>query len=185
MEISSLDLTLRRIQQIEQTFGDIGVSSVEEQKNFNGVLQNVMNTQNTPAVSEEERTSFVEDIDYIIKEKADKYNLDESLIKAVIKAESGFNPNAVSKAGASGLMQLMPGTARGLGVEDIFDVEQNIEGGAKYLRGMLDRFDGDKSLALAAYNAGKKKKKRYGGIPPYQETQNYVKRVLSYERNYL
>ena len=104
MEISSLDLTLRRIQQIEQTFGDIGVSSVEEQKNFNGVLQNVMNTANTPALSEEERTSFVEDIDYIIKEKADKYNLDESLIKAVIKAESGFNPNAVSKAGASGLM---------------------------------------------------------------------------------
>ncbi len=185
MEISSLDLTLRRIQQIEQTFGDIGVSSVEEQKNFNGVLQNVMNTQNTPAVSEEERTSFVEDIDYIIKEKADKYNLDESLIKAVIKAESGFNPNAVSKAGASGLMQLMPGTARGLGVEDIFDVEQNIEGGAKYLRGMLDRFDGDKSLALAAYNAGPNAVKRYGGIPPYQETQNYVKRVLSYERNYL
>ena len=173
MEISSLDL------------GDIGVSSVEEQKNFNGVLQNVMNTQNTPAVSEEERTSFVEDIDYIIKEKADKYNLDESLIKAVIKAESGFNPNAVSKAGASGLMQLMPGTARGLGVEDIFDVEQNIEGGAKYLRGMLDRFDGDKSLALAAYNAGPNAVKRYGGIPPYQETQNYVKRVLSYERNYL
>ena len=185
MEISSLDLTLRRIQQIEQTFGDIGVSSVEEQKNFNGVLQNVMNTQNTPAVSEEERTSFVEDIDYIIKEKADKYNLDESLIKAVIKAESGFNPNAVSKAGASGLMQLMPGTARGLGVEDIFDVEQNIEGGAKYLRGMLDRFDGDKSLALAAYNAGPNAVKRYGGIPPYQETQNYVKRMLSYERNYL
>ena len=185
MEISSLDLTLRRIQQIEQTFGDICVSSVEEQKNFNGVLQHVMNTQNTPAVSEEERTSFVEDIDYIIKEKADKYNLDESLIKAVIKAESGFNPNAVSKAGASGLMQLMPGTARGLGVEDIFDVEQNIEGGAKYLRGMLDRFDGDKSLALAAYNAGPNAVKRYGGIPPYQETQNYVKRVLSYERNYL
>ncbi|HIZ27736.1 MAG TPA: lytic transglycosylase domain-containing protein [Candidatus Adamsella sp.] len=144
-----------------------------------------MNTANTPALSEEERTSFVEDIDYIIKEKADKYNLDESLIKAVIKAESGFNPNAVSKAGASGLMQLMPGTARGLGVEDIFDVEQNIEGGAKYLRGMLDRFDGDKSLALAAYNAGPNAVKRYGGIPPYQETQNYVKRVLSYERNYL
>ena len=185
MEISSLDLTLRRIQQIEQTFGDIGVSSVEEQKNFNGVLQNVMNTQNTPAVSEEERTSFVEDIDYIIKEKADKYNLDESLIKAVIKAESGFNPNAVSKAGASGLMQLMPGTARGLGVEDIFDVEQNIEGGAKYLRGMLDRFDGDKSLALAAYNAGPNAVKRYGAIPLYQEPQNYLNRVLSYERNYL
>ena len=79
----------------------------------------------------------------------------------------------------------MPGTARGLGVEDIFDVEQNIEGGAKYLRGMLDRFDGDKSLALAAYNAGPNAVKRYGGIPPYQETQNYVKRVLSYERNYL
>ena len=185
MEISSLLITLRRSHQIEQTFGDIGVSSVEEQKNFNGVLQNVMNTANTPALSEEERTSFVEDIDYIIKEKADKYNLDESLIKAVIKAESGFNPNAVSKAGASGLMQLMPGTARGLGVEDIFDVEQNIEGGAKYLRGMLDRFDGDKSLALAAYNAGPNAVKRYGGIPPYQETQNYVKRVLSYERNYL
>lgn len=111
---------------------------------------------------------------------AKKYNLPEKLITAVMKQESNFNSSAVSSAGASGLMQLMPATARYLGVEDRFDPEQNIMGGAKYLRQMLDQFDNNIETALAAYNAGPGNVKKYGGIPPFKETQNYVKNVTNY-----
>lgn len=111
---------------------------------------------------------------------AKKYNLPEKLIAAVMKQESNFNAAAVSSAGASGLMQLMPATAKYLGVEDRFDPKQNIMGGAKYLRQMLDQFDNDIETALAAYNAGPGNVKKYGGIPPFQETKNYVKNVMNY-----
>ena len=123
------------------------------------------------------------DLDAIFQRASQTYNLPLNLLKAVAKAESNFNPTVVSRSGAQGIMQLMPGTARGLGVTDAFDPEQNIMGGAKYLRQMLDRFGGDTKLALAAYNAGPGNVIKYGGIPPFTETQNYVVKVMRYMGN--
>ncbi len=119
----------------------------------------------------------------LIQASAAKYGVNVALVKAVIQAESGYNPKAVSRTGASGLMQLMPGTARHLKVSDSFNPQQNVDGGVRYLRFLLDTFRGDVSLALAAYNAGLNKVARYGGIPPYEETRTYVSRVLSYMRS--
>jgi len=124
------------------------------------------------------------EFEQIIKTYSDKYGVSIHLIKAVIHAESGYNPNAVSSKGASGLMQLMPGTARSLKVADRFNPSDNVEGGVKYLRFLLDTFHGDVSLALAAYNSGLGKVAKYGGIPPYNETRTYVNRVLSYMQSY-
>lgn len=120
----------------------------------------------------------------IIKSLATEYGVDKSLVMAVIHAESGYNPNAVSPKGAQGLMQLMPKTAQGLKVSNSLDPKENIRGGVRYLRFLLDTFKGDVTLALAAYNAGLNKVSQYGGIPPYQETRNYVTRVLSYQKTY-
>ena len=124
------------------------------------------------------------EFEQLIKSCSAKYGVNSSLIKAVIHAESGYNPNAVSSKGASGLMQLMPATAKSLKVADRFNPKDNVEGGVKYLRFLLDTFRGDVSLAVAAYNAGLGKVAKYGGIPPYNETRTYVNRVLSYMKSY-
>ena len=173
MQLSSLDITLHRINAIENQFQSLMSYGNVPDKDFQKILDSsVKNTKNPHSVSRSE-------IDNLVSKYAERNGLDEDFVKAVINQESGFNPNATSKCGAMGLMQLMPSTAQGLGVVNAYDAEQNIEGGTKYLKGLMDRFGNDKSLALAAYNAGPNAVKKYGGIPPYAETQNYVKNVLS------
>ena len=141
-------------------------------------------------IMKEKRILFQPNIDVnkyddIINRAANKFGLDSALIKAIIKAESNFNHNAVSPVGAQGLMQLMPKTAYAFSVDDSFHPEKNIEGGARYLRYLLKTYRGDLSLALAAYNAGEKAVAKYHyNIPPYRETQNYVRRVLSFYKSY-
>jgi len=122
--------------------------------------------------------------DQLISEFAKKYEVEFALIKAMIRAESGFNPNAVSRKGAKGLMQLMPETAQRMNVSNIFNPRENIDGGVRYFKYLLSLFDNDLRLSLAAYNAGENLVSELGTIPPYQETVDYVQRVLSYYQSY-
>lgn len=156
---------------------------------IDGVSQSGQN-QNTAAVRNVVSDSFSRvlgsslsastDLDAIFKEASETYGVPENLLKAVAKAESGFNPTAKSSCGAMGIMQLMPATAKSLGVTDAYDPRQNIMGGAKYLGRLLKSYDGSATLACAAYNAGGGAVAKYDGVPPYAETRAYVKRVLSY-----
>ncbi|HUV06569.1 MAG TPA: lytic transglycosylase domain-containing protein, partial [Spirochaetia bacterium] len=136
----------------------------------------------SPQSSESEENEYL--FSTIIQEASDRYQVDPELIRAIIMAESSCNPKAVSRRGARGLMQLMPATAKALGVEDSFNPEHNIHGGVRYFKKLLDRFGGDVSIALAAYNAGSRKVREYEGIPPFKSTQYYIKRVFSYYNRY-
>jgi soluble lytic murein transglycosylase-like protein len=124
------------------------------------------------------------ELEQAVSRAAQQHHVHPALLLAVMKAESSFNPTAISKSGAVGLMQLIPETAIRHGVRHLYDANENVTGGAKHLRYLLDRFRGNIQLALAAYNAGERKVDRYGQIPPYKETQDYVKKVLVYYRSY-
>ncbi|MGL4523179.1 MAG: lytic transglycosylase domain-containing protein [Bacilli bacterium] len=143
----------------------------------NVIAPNVEQTMNIPSdISNASMPSLYDDI---ISEMASKHNVDPLLIKSIIKHESNFNPDVVSSAGAVGLMQLMPITAEATNVTDRRDVRQNIEGGTKYIRRMLDKYDGNLTLALAGYNAGPGNVAKYGGVPPFKETENYIRKVTT------
>ncbi len=120
----------------------------------------------------------------IILQTANRYQMDPALVNAIVMAESEYNPRAVSKKGARGLMQLMPATAAALGVKDSFNPEQNLDGGVRYFKKLMNRFDGDVELALAAYNAGSRKVRLYRGVPPFKATKRYIKKVFLYYQIY-
>lgn len=163
----------RRIAEIEKQIDRVsGVSTrrpaVSVRPSFQAMVTQRMTAQATP-----------EALSPIIDEAAAQYQVRPELLNALIQAESNYNTQAVSPRGAQGLTQLMPGTASSLGVDNPFDARQNIFGGARYLRQQLDQFGGDERMALAAYNAGPGAVRRYGGIPPYPETRQYVTRIMS------
>lgn len=137
-------------------------------------------TDSSSALSDTSALSSVMSLEDIFNEAAQTYQVDVNLLTAMAKQESNFQADATSSSGAMGIMQLMPATAEGLGVSDAYDAYENIMGGAKYISQLLERYNGDTSLALAAYNADSGNVAKYGGIPPFTETQNYVSKVLSY-----
>lgn len=166
---------------IEQKLLGTTNQSQENEQQVN-LLQQTMYTKpitNYVPTNVQTKLSSANNFEQIIEKAAEKYQLPAKLIHSIIKHESNFNPNAVSRAGAAGLMQLMPRTAQSLGVKNAFDPMDNIFGGSKYIRQMLDRYNGDIRLALAAYNAGPGNVDKYNGVPPFKETQNYVSKVMN------
>ena len=158
-----------------------------DQLNLSALLKtNTGRTANTAAGKGNFKQAFnavlkvPQSLDEMFSEASKKYGVSEKLLKAVAKAESNFNPSATSNKGAAGIMQLMPATARSLGVADPYDAKSNIMGGAKYLRENLEKYQGNVGLTLAAYNAGSGNVSKYGGIPPFKETQEYVRKVMGY-----
>ena len=164
----------------EPALGYVGSANVVD-------LENRQTDDSVPAVRHKARYhhGLIDlELEQAVSRAAQQYQIQPALLLAVMKAESSFNPTVVSRAGAVGLMQLIPETAIRHGVRNLYDTNENITGGAKHLRYLLDRFHGNLRLAVAAYNAGERKVDRYGQIPPYKETQDYVKRVLVYYRGY-
>lgn len=173
VEISGLDIALQRINAIEREFQVLARGPEAPDKDFQSILDSTMKSSNSG-----ENVSNAE-VNQLIDEYSQKNGLDSDFVRAVVKQESGFNEKATSRCGAAGLMQLMPGTAKSLGVIDPYDAEDNVKGGTKMLANLLKTYGGNKELALAAYNAGGGAVKKYGGIPPYAETQRYVKNIMS------
>lgn len=168
-----LPTTRADMYQLVEPDGSISLTNVPSDPRYRKIGNTLR--QRHAAVSER-------DFEPVIRRHASQHRLHPALIRAVIKAESNFDPLAISRAGAVGLMQLMPETAQRLEVRDLYDPDENVGGGTKYLRQLLDRFQGNLSLALAAYNAGENAVDRYQALPPYTETRQYVRRVLQYYR---
>lgn len=186
MEITGLDITLQRINSIEQQFQKLGAEVAKKPDgDFQKILDSsISNSSAATRFGSDGKDVSKAEINELIEEYSSKNGLDADFVRAVVKQESGFNEHATSHCGAAGLMQLMPGTAKGLGVKNPYDAEQNVAGGTKMLAGLLKTYGGNKELALAAYNAGGGAVKKYGGIPPYKETQHYVKNVLNIYNRY-
>jgi soluble lytic murein transglycosylase-like protein len=181
-----------KLNKVNQIFDSIGsnnkTEAAKESKEFNEIFSKYLNSNNSINLSNFVNNNLSKDqiskeIMDAVDEASKKYGVEKELILAIIKQESNFDPKAVSYVGACGLMQLMPETAKELGVSDPFDIRQNIMGGTKYIKQLLDQFK-DIKLALAAYNAGTGNVMKYNGIPPFSETQNYVAKVLDNYINY-
>jgi soluble lytic murein transglycosylase-like protein len=170
-----------RLEQLQTMVSQLTAPAPAPAASFAGALASAQTSPSTaPATGAGATTAFGAEIDAA----AASNGIDPALLKGLVSQESGFDPNARSGAGALGLTQLMPGTAAALGVTNPLDPAQSLQGGAKYLRQQLDRFGGDEKLALAAYNAGPGAVQKYGGVPPYRETQNYVSSVLGKAASY-
>ena len=179
--ISAVDQVFQRIAEIERRFVP-KIPTTQSATEFATTLSGVANQQQTAGNVQKKNTignnSSSSDIAKMIHVAANKYGVDPKLAMAVAEAESGLSQDAVSSVGAVGVMQLMPETASSLGVHNINDPRENVDGGVRYLKQMLTTFDGDVTKAVAAYNAGPQAVKNYNGIPPYSETRNYVAKVL-------
>lgn len=161
---------------------DVSLKTFQTLKETEIATQNTNNIKNNDSVFYKALRINSISFNKIIVKTSNRYEVDPDLIRAIIFAESSFNPKAKSRKGAGGLMQLMPSTAKELGVDDIYDPKENIDGGVRYFKSMLDRFDGKVHLALAAYNAGARNVRNYNGVPPFKETQLYIKKVLNYHK---